>query len=178
MRDIKDILLNSTYSKETADKMWLFIGLAIPAISSAVFYGLSMLFDATGVFSLMWTILTCVVWYIYSYRLYVREIKFSRAFWWMNGGAIALSIFSFITIIMWPDTPVFLKKISSLHSFYMLCFSGLTVPTISHISVLFESVNYYRWMPIAPIIATLLNIALFSLGFDRNLNKNENIKGI
>lgn len=178
MRDIKDILLNSTYSKETADKMWLFIGLAIPAISSAVFYGLSMLFDATGVFSLIWTILTCVVWYIYSYRLYVREIKFSRAFWWMNGGAIALSIFSFITIIMWPDTPVFLKKISSLHSFYMLCFSGLTVPTISHISLLFESVNYYRWMPIAPIIATLLNIALFSLGFDRNLNKNENIKGI
>lgn len=178
MRDIKDILLNSTYSKETANKMWLFIGLAIPAISSAVFYGLSMLFDATGVFSLIWTILTCVVWYIYSYRLYVREIKFSRAFWWMNGGAIALSIFSFITIIMWPDTPVFLKKISSLHSFYMLCFSGLTVPTISHISLLFESVNYYRWMPIAPIIATLLNIALFSLGFDRNLNKNENIKGI
>lgn len=167
MIDIKDKILNTTLSEKAIRRMKLFVGFAIPAMSSVLYYGISNFLLKSDIISIVWSIATAIIWYIYAKKISKSGISFKKAYFSTHWFMLIGSIFSILSIILWPRIPEFIKVISSIHALYLFGLEAITVGPTAHIARIFTGVEtYYRWMAFAPVIGTILLTAIFSLGFE------------
>lgn len=167
MIDIKDKILNANFSDKAIERMKLFVGFSIPAISSILYYGVSNFIGKSDIISIIWAIATAAIWYIYSKKIGKSGVGFKKAYFSMHSLMLFGSIFSILSIIFWPNIPEFIKIISSIHSLYLFGLEAITAAPVAHIASIFTSVEtYYRWMAFVPVVGTILLTAIFSLGFE------------
>lgn len=181
--DIKDKILNTKFSEKATDRMFLFVGFAIPAISSLLYYGLTTITTISDIISLIWAVATGVIWFIYTRKISKRGIAFKRAFFGMHWFMLFSNIFSIAAAILWPDIPGIVKNIALTATLYLVCFRAISVAPVYHIAnwlgffddkaeainnagAIFGGVeHYYRWMFIVPVVASILLMAIFVIAF-------------
>lgn len=181
--DIKDKILNTKFSEKATDRMFLFVGFAIPAISSLLYYGLTTITTISDIISLIWAVATGVIWFIYTRIISKRGIAFKRAFFGMHWFMLFSNIFSIAAAILWPDIPGIIKNIALTATLYLVCFRAISVAPVYHIAnwlgffddkaeainnagAIFGGVeHYYRWMFIVPVVASILLMAIFVIAF-------------
>lgn len=167
MIDIKDKILNTNFSEKAIRRMKLFVGFAIPAMSSILYYGVTNFVGKSDIISIIWSIFTAAIWYIYAKKMSKSGISFKKAYFSTHSLMLFGCIFSILSILLWPNIPEFIKLLSSVHALYLFGLEAITAAPTAHIASIFISAeSYYRWMAFAPVVGTILLTAIFSLGFE------------
>lgn len=167
MIDIKDKILNTTLSEKATRRMKLFIGFAIPAMSSVLYYAITNFIIKSDIISIVWSIATAAIWYIYAKKISKEDISFKKAYFSTHCLMLFGSIFSILSVILWPNIPEFIKVLTSIHSLYLYGLEAITAAPVAHIASIFtNALTYYRWMAFTPVVGTILLTAIFSLGFE------------
>ncbi|MDO5716414.1 MAG: hypothetical protein Q4Q17_01315 [Tissierellia bacterium] len=159
------------WNERGTDIPFTLFAVCMPLLFSAIYYYVQTYYFKSVIFTIVWTLVFSLFWFQVGAWSWKRKVRGYFALWLIHLPSVLALMFSLATLMTRPETPEFIRQATAWGSFYLMTVDGISLPPMVYLGLVFG--GYYRYLAMAPIIATVWLWSVFYMGYSRARKKED-----